>query len=54
MPNYEIRYFNADGSLALIHMTTQPTQEDADAHARENQGTHARYEIRQIDSKPGA
>jgi hypothetical protein len=46
MTDYEIRYFHADGSLGLIRMTYQLTDEDAAEHARAQQGDFARYEIR--------
>jgi hypothetical protein len=46
MTDYEIRYFHADGSLGLIRMTYQLNDEDAVAHARDQQGDFARYEIR--------
>jgi hypothetical protein len=30
MPNYEIRYLNSEGELALIHKTQHPDDESAD------------------------
>jgi hypothetical protein len=46
MTDYEIRYFHADGSLGLIRMTYQLSDEDAASHARAEQGDYARFEIR--------
>jgi hypothetical protein len=45
MTDYEIRYFHADGSLGLIRMTHQSSDEDAVSNARAEQGDFARYEI---------
>ena len=46
MPDYEIRLFNADGTLAVVHMSHHDSDEDAIAQARNLIGGHARYEIR--------
>lgn len=46
MPDFEIRYFHADGKLALVHVTAHPSIEDARAHAQANLGEHARFELR--------
>ena len=46
MTDYEIRYYHADGSLGLIRMTYQLTDEDAASQALAEQGDYARYEIR--------
>ncbi|HXC53668.1 MAG TPA: hypothetical protein VNU97_00075 [Rhizomicrobium sp.] len=45
MPDYEIRFFNADGSLAVVHMTSHESDEEAHSHARRLKGGHHRYEI---------
>ncbi len=34
MPDYEIRFFRNDGSLAVIHMSIHVSDEDAHTHAR--------------------
>jgi hypothetical protein len=47
LPDFEIRYFHADGTLAVIHMTTHGTREDAEAHARQHQQGHAHFEVRE-------
>jgi hypothetical protein len=46
MPDYEIRLFNADGTLAIVHMSHHDSDDDAVAQARGLIGGHARYEIR--------
>ena len=46
MPDYEIRYYHADDSLAVVQMTVQPSEHHAREHARENQRDHARFELR--------
>ncbi|HTT83559.1 MAG TPA: hypothetical protein VMF67_08755 [Rhizomicrobium sp.] len=33
MPNYEIRYLNSEGELALIHKTQHPDDESVDLAA---------------------
>ena len=52
MPDYEIRYFHADGALAVIRMTSQTTQANAEAHARHHQQHHARFEVREVNAAP--
>lgn len=49
MPDFEIRYFHTDGTLAVIRMTTHGTREEAEAHARRHQQGHARFEVREIN-----
>ncbi|MGH6872738.1 MAG: hypothetical protein ACREHE_14650 [Rhizomicrobium sp.] len=49
MPDFEIRYFHADGSLALVHVTAAPTDEDALKHARLHQQHYNRFEVRRAD-----
>src|SRR6185312_8226498 len=46
MPDYEIRLFHADGSLAVVHVSSHETQDEAAAHARLLVRDHARYEVR--------
>ena len=46
MTDYEIRYFHADGSLGLIRMTYQLTDETPESCARRAERDFARYEIR--------
>ncbi len=49
MPDYEIRYFYADGRLAVIHMSMHNSAQDAEEYARFNLQDHARFEIRAGD-----
>ncbi len=46
MPDYEIRLFQSDGSLAVVHMSHHPSDEEALAYARGLIGDHARFEVR--------
>ena len=46
MPDYEIRYFNSDGSLSVVRVSHHLSDEEAHSHARRMKGEHARYEIR--------
>ena len=48
MPDFEIRYYRADGSLALIQITVQPSERHAREHAQRNQGDHARFDMRML------
>lgn len=48
MPDFEIRYFRPDGSLALIHVTAHETRADAEVLARLNQHSHARFEVIEV------
>lgn len=48
MPDYEIRYFRADGTLALIQITVQPSERHAHEHALRHQGEHARFDMRTL------
>ncbi len=50
MPDFEIRYFNADGTLSVIQMTSHGTREDAEAHAKHHQQHHARFEVREMNA----
>lgn len=45
MPDFEIRYFNEDGTLAIVHVTSHETRADAEALARLNQHLHHRFEV---------
>jgi hypothetical protein len=45
MPDFEIRYFHADGKLAVIVITTQPNEAVALQQAAKNLGTHTRFEV---------
>jgi len=49
MPDFEIRYYHADGKLALVHMCIQDTLEDAHEFARLNLKDHAHFEVRNGD-----
>jgi hypothetical protein len=46
MPDYEIRYYRADGSLALVQITVQQSERHAREYAQRNQQNHARFELR--------
>jgi len=48
MPDFEIRYFDAHDELAIVRITSLGSFEEAEAHARQHQGSHLRYEIREI------
>jgi hypothetical protein len=52
MPDYEVRYFHADGTLAIVHMVAHASEDEAHEHARRNQKDHARFEIRAGDGSP--
>lgn len=45
MPDYEVRYFHADGTLAVIHITVQPSERHAREYALRNQRDHARFDL---------
>ena len=45
-PDFEIRYFHADGQLALVQMSSHASERDARAHAQNNIADHARFELR--------
>lgn len=46
MPDYEIRLFNSDGTLAMVHVSHHESDEEAHSHARRLKGPYARYELR--------
>lgn len=46
IPDYEIRLFHADGSLAVVHVSSHDNEDDAASHARILLGDHARFEVR--------
>jgi hypothetical protein len=52
MPDFEIRYYHADGKLALVHMCIQETLEDAEKLARLNLKDYARFEVHNGDGSP--
>jgi hypothetical protein len=52
MPDFEIRLFYSDGSLALVHVSHHLTEQQADAHARRIVNDLARYEIRRAAVVP--
>jgi len=45
MPDYEIRLYHADGSLAVVHVSYHESDEEAHSHARRLKEDHARYEM---------
>jgi hypothetical protein len=54
MPDYEIRLFQSDGSLAVVHVSHHPSDEEAVEHARGLIGDHARFEVRNGNRTVGA
>jgi hypothetical protein len=48
MPDFEIRYFHADGALALVHVTSHETHAEAVEHAARVQGDYPRFEVQEI------
>lgn len=52
MPDYEIRYFHADGRLAMVHVSSHDSEKEAVEHARRNQKDHARFEVRSGNGTP--
>ena len=48
MPDFEIRYFHADGSLAVVHVTSHDFLSQAEEYARGHQGGYARFEVQEI------
>jgi hypothetical protein len=58
MPDYEIRLFHADGSLAVVHVSSHQSDEEALSHARGLVGDHARFEVlhggRRLSGGPAA
>ena len=51
MPDFEIRYFNADGTLGVIRITTHNTLARAEEHALAHQGSYARFEVREVKAR---
>ncbi len=50
MPDYEIRLFHSDGSLALVHVSHHETDAQAHAHAQRILNDLSRYEVRRAGS----
>jgi hypothetical protein len=48
MPDFEIRYFHPDGSLAVVHVTSHGSHAEAVEHARRNQHPHDKFEVRPL------
>jgi hypothetical protein len=48
VPDFEIRYFNADGSLALVHVTSHASHAEAVEHAARHQHPHDRFEVHEV------
>jgi len=46
MPAFEIRFYHADGKLALVHMCIRKTLEEARELAQINLKDYARFEVR--------
>jgi len=51
VPDYEIRYFHDDGSLALIHVTAHETRAEAENLAELNLHPHARFEVIEVGAR---
>jgi hypothetical protein len=52
MPDFEIRYFLADDSLALVRVNAFASDAEAEVYARANQEHYARFEIRRAGATP--
>jgi hypothetical protein len=52
MPDFEIRYFYADGSLAVVHVTTHAFMADAEGHAKLHQGEYAHFTVEETKGMP--
>jgi hypothetical protein len=52
MPDFEIRYFLADDSLALVRVNSFASDAEAEAYARANQEHYVRFEVRRFDGLP--
>jgi hypothetical protein len=50
VPDFEIRYFNADGSLALVHVTSHASRAEAERHAARHQHPHDRFEVYEVNA----
>ncbi|MEI9931010.1 MAG: hypothetical protein WDM89_10780 [Rhizomicrobium sp.] len=48
MTDFEIRYFLSDGSLALVYITAQATEMDAETQAKSKLEGYAQFEVREI------
>jgi len=48
LADFEIRYFRADGTLAIVHITACDSHAEAEERARTHQHDHARFEILEI------
>jgi len=48
MPDFEIRYFYDDGTLAMVRVTSRRNKVDAEACARQEQEAYAHFEVREI------
>jgi len=51
MPDFEIRYYHADGKLAVVHMCIRKTRDEAQEFARINLKDFARFEVRNGDGR---
>jgi hypothetical protein len=54
MPDFEIRFYHADGKLALVHMCACATVDEARIFAEKNIGEHAQFEIVDRAAQPAA
>ena len=52
MPDFEIRYFHADGTLAIVHITVCDSAAEAEEHARQHQQNYSRFEVFEISATP--
>ncbi|HTT97820.1 MAG TPA: hypothetical protein VMF58_07195 [Rhizomicrobium sp.] len=54
MPDFEIRYFYTDGSLAVVHITSVETTPEAEEYAKRHLQDYAQFEVREIGPRAGA
>jgi len=48
LADFEIRYFRADGTLAIVHITACDSHDEAEECARTHQCDYSRFEISEI------
>jgi hypothetical protein len=52
LPDFEIRYFHADGTLAIVHITACDSRADAEERASALQHDYPRFEVFEITATP--
>jgi hypothetical protein len=50
LADFEIRYFHADGTLAIVHITACDTRADAEERARVSQKDYSHFEVFEIST----